>query len=84
MKYCKKKIVWNVHENNLLKVNLKIFCYIHLFVVYILIEWTSRVSCEKYSEKCYDQLYLCILPSCNYYKALNFEGMKNCNKIKTV
>ena len=40
MKYCKKKIVWNVLENNWLKVNLKILWIwiLQLFVAYTSIE----------------------------------------------
>ena len=52
MKYCKKKIVWNVLEKNWLKVNLKILCYNYLWLKLCR---TSRISCD---EKCDDHWYI--------------------------
>ena len=61
MMYCKKKIVWNVLENNWLKVNWKIFvtiiCGLHF-------DRIAKISFEKYDEKCYDHWYLSILFEC--------------------
>ena len=39
---------------------------------------TSKMKCEKYDEKCYDQWYISILLNTyNYQKHRTFEGIKN-------
>ena len=38
MKYCKKKIVWNVLKNNWVKKNWE-FCVLQLFVAYTFIKY---------------------------------------------
>ena len=63
MKYCRKKIVWSVLENDGVKNNLKILRYNY----FLHFDRTSRIICEKYDEKCYDQWYLSIILNMHNY-----------------
>ena len=61
----------------ILKFCVKIICGSHF-------NRPSGISCEKYDEKCHDQLYFSILVNvCNYWKYWTFDGMKSYNEIKT-